>query len=102
MTIINEITNQLPIADVKGEGTISIKKTENAPSFGKTISDFLKAVNEDKIEAKESVSDILTGKSENLHETMAKLQESKISFELMLEIRNKLLESFKAIQRMPV
>ncbi len=100
--MINKITNQLPIVDVNGEKTATIKKSENTPEFGNIISTFLNAVNEDKIEAKEGVAEIITGKSENLHEAMMKLEESKLSFELMIEIRNKLLESFKEIQRMPV
>ena len=54
------------------------------------------------MDAKDSVAEIVTGESENLHEAMAKVEEGKISFELMLEIRNKLLQSFQEIQRMQV
>ena len=66
------------------------------------MSNFLDAVNNDQIDAKEAVADILTGKSEKLHEAMAKVEESKLRFELMIEVRNKLLEGFKEIERMPV
>lgn len=102
MSTINGIQNLQNIAKINNENLSPEIKSENSQSFGNMISDFLKAVNENKIEATESVADILTGKSENLHQTMAKVEESKLSFELMLEIRNKLLESFKEIQRMPV
>lgn len=102
MSTINEISNKLPIAHVNSEKTAKEKTDGNTPSFGNTISEFLRAVNEDQVEAKEGVVDIMTGKSENLHEAMAKVEESKLSFELMLQIRNKLVESFKELQRMPV
>ncbi len=79
-------------------------KTNEAKSkdFGDTISDFLKAVNDSQTQSSQKVSDVIEGKSENLHEAMISLEESKLSFQLMLEIRNKLLDSYKQIERMQV
>jgi flagellar hook-basal body complex protein FliE len=71
-------------------------------SFGDTIGDFLKTVNESQKESADAVTDIIQGKSENLHEAMAQLEESRLSFQLMLEIRNKLLESYQEIKRLQV
>ncbi len=101
MTEINQIQNQIIIPDIKQQESIPVKK-ENPISFGETIGQFLNAVNSAQVEAKENVAKIVTGESENLHEAMAKVEEAKISFELMLEIRNKLLQSFQEIQRMQV
>ena len=101
MTEIKQIQNQIVIPEIKQQETISVKK-EGTISFGNTIENFLDAVNDSQIDAKENVSNVVTGQSENLHEAMAKVEEAKISFELMLEIRNKLLQSFQEIQRMQV
>lgn len=81
--------------------TANTKET-NQKDFGDTISDFLKAVNDTQKESAQKVSDVIQGKSENLHEAMMMLEESKLSFQLMLEIRNKLLDSYKEIERMQV
>lgn len=77
-------------------------KSESAISFADTIKDFLNVVNESGTEAAGKVSDIIQGNSENLAEVMTSLAEARLSFQLMLEIRNKLLASFQQIQRMPV
>ena len=45
---------------------------------------------------------VINGESENLHEAMASLEEASLSFQLMLEIRNKLLESYKEVERMQI
>ena len=70
--------------------------------FGDTITDFIKSVNQKSKEAGKLATDVVQGKSQNLHEAMAAMEESGLSFKLMLEIRNKLLESFKEVQRMQV
>jgi flagellar hook-basal body complex protein FliE len=101
MNEIKGIQNQIIIPEIKQQETTVLKKDDSI-SFGDTISNFLDAVNTAQVDAKDSVSEIVTGESENLHEAMAKVEEAKISFELMLEIRNKLLQSFQEIQRMQV
>ncbi len=80
-------------------------KTEgkkNHPSFADTIGDFVSAVNDSQKNSSAKVADVIQGKSDNLVEAMTAMEESKLSFELMLEIRNKLLESYQEIQRMQV
>ncbi|HJM47121.1 MAG TPA: flagellar hook-basal body complex protein FliE [Candidatus Marinimicrobia bacterium] len=101
MNEIKGIQNQIIIPEIKQQETTVVKKDDSI-SFGDTISNFLDAVNTAQVDAKDSISEIVTGESENLHEAMAKVEEAKISFELMLEIRNKLLQSFQEIQRMQV
>ena len=101
MNEIKGIQNQIIIPEIKQQ-EITVVKKDDSISFGDTISNFLDAVNTAQVDAKDSVAEIVTGESENLHEAMAKVEEGKISFELMLEIRNKLLQTFQEIQRMQV
>ena len=70
--------------------------------FGETITDFVKAVNDAQKDSSKAISDIIEGKSQNLHQAMAKAEEAKLSFQLMLEIRNKLVDAYKEVQRMQV
>jgi len=80
----------------------ALKETSEGKGFGDTISDFIQAVNDKSKESAGLVSDVIQGKSQNLHEAMVSLEESGLSFKLMLEIRNRLLESYKEIQRMQI
>lgn len=77
---------------------------DSAPTrdFGQTISDFITAVNEDQVQAAQEASDVIQGKSENLHQAMATMEEASLSFQLMIEVRNKLLDSYQTLQRMQV
>ena len=100
MSEINNIANQITKINPEFQNKTNITTNEGSGDFSNAIGKFLKAVNQDQLQAKEAVADIVTGKSENLHEAMAKVEESKLSFELMLEVRNKLIDAYKEIQRM--
>jgi flagellar hook-basal body complex protein FliE len=77
-------------------------KGEKTRDFGETITDFIHSVNNKAKDAAEKASDVVQGKSQNIHQAMVALEESGLSFKLMLEIRNKLLESYKEVERMQV
>lgn len=70
------------------------------------FSDFLtKAVSE--VEEKMRVSDVerqkvLTGEANNLHQATIAAQEASVAFSLMVEVRNKLVESYQELMRMQV
>jgi flagellar hook-basal body complex protein FliE len=73
-----------------------------AVNFADTIREFLSAVNETQKEGAKKVAEVIRGESESLAEAMSALEEARLSFQLMLEIRNKLLESYQEIQRMQI
>ena len=98
---INQLTS-INFRDLVQNKQTSKANEVKGKDFGDTISDFLKAVNDSQKQSAQKVSDVIEGKSENLHEAMIMLEESKLSFQLMLEIRNKLLDSYKEIERMQV
>jgi flagellar hook-basal body complex protein FliE len=47
-------------------------------------------------------SKVLTGESTNLHQAMISMQEASVAFTLMVEVRNKLVESYQELMRMQV
>lgn len=74
----------------------------NQPTFADTIMGFVNAVNENQNLAAQKVTDLIQGRSENLADAMSAMEESRLSFTLMLEIRNKLLESYQEINRIAI
>lgn len=78
------------------------EKEREKVSFGDTIKGFLEAVNEAQKNSMEKVSNVIRGESDDLTGAMVSLEEARLSFNLMLEIRNKLIEAYKEIERMQV
>ncbi|UCH00867.1 MAG: flagellar hook-basal body complex protein FliE [Deltaproteobacteria bacterium] len=79
----------------------SEKVKQKAPvEFGKVIKGAINRVNRLEREANRSVVDLLQGKAD-IHETMIALQKADISMRLLLTIRNKVIEAYREIMRMP-
>lgn len=77
------------------------KKTEG-DSFGNMVHDYLMKVSADQEHAAEETKKVLADKSENVHDAMVALEEASLSFRMLLEIRNRMLESYNEIKRTPV
>ena len=73
-----------------------------APGFAQMFEDFIKGVDKKKkISAKET-QDLILGRSDNIHEAVVKSQEAGVAFNLMIEVRNKRVDSYKELMRMQV
>jgi len=59
-------------------------------------------VNEAQVQAGQAVDALMTGQSQDLHRTMVALQQADVSFQLMMQIRNKLVTAYEEIQRMQI
>jgi flagellar hook-basal body complex protein FliE len=75
----------------------------NAPtSFDQVLGNLVNEVDARQAAAGESVRGLLAGENVSLHQAMIATEEASISFQLMVEIRNKLLESYQEMMRMQI
>jgi len=70
--------------------------------FGKVFEQLVSSVDDKQKEAQSITRDVLLGKSDNLHQSMIAMQEAGVAFQLMVEVRNKVVESYQELMRMPV
>lgn len=75
---------------------------EEGPSFKDTLQSALAQVNGAQLDAGQLVNRLTSGENVDLHDVMISTEEASIAFELLMEIRNKLLEAYQEIQRMQV
>ena len=60
----------------------------------------LEQVDMAQTEAGREVEAFIAGEQENLHEVMIKLNQAKLSFHLMTEVRNKMMDTYQELIRM--
>ncbi len=66
------------------------------------IGNLAQSVSQKSQEAGNAVSAMMSGQDVPIHQAMIAIQESSVSFQLMVEVRNKLLESYQEMMRMQV
>ncbi len=89
-----ENQSQIPL-----EGQVNIE-SKNPSGFGKIIKAAINKTSALGQDADKSVMDLLKGKAA-IHETMIASQKAGISLSLLLAVRNKAIEAYKEIMRMP-
>jgi flagellar hook-basal body complex protein FliE len=68
-------------------------------SFKDVLGKFVNSVNDLQQQAASAERSFLKGETEDLHQVMIAVEEASVAFELLMEIRNKLLESYQQIMR---
>lgn len=87
-----------PRAAYGGVNTVQEPRT----SFADQLKNAVAEVNDLQTRREDMVEQMVTGEVTEVHDVMIAAKESQLAFELLLEIRNKLLESYQEIMRMQV
>ena len=72
----------------------------NAPSFDEVLGQLIQDVDTAQKEADLSIKQLAAGESNSIQDVVVKLEEADVAFQLMKEVRNKLLEAYKEVLTM--
>ena len=101
------VAGSIPFSELQklGSGALPQPLSPSQPagaSFGDLLGQMVNEVGAKQAVAGETVSGVLTGQNVSLHQAMIAMQEANVSFQLMVEVRNKLLESYQELMRMQI
>lgn len=93
----------VPVRGMPGETRPGIEPS-GAPneSFADLMKTFAADVNDLQFEAGNAIDMLATGEAADVHQVMVAVEQAGIALDLMLEIRNKLLEGYQELIRMQV
>lgn len=77
-------------------------KNEVNETFGNALTELIKTVNDSQQESQKAIQDFVSGNGVELHEVMIAGEKAKTNLELLMEIRNKAIDMFKELTRIPV
>jgi len=87
------------LSDLLNRQTIPLEKPRTE-DFGNMLKDLVEEVNQLQHEAAEKEKQFLRGEISDIHQVMIATEEAAVAFDLLMEIRNKLLDSYREIMRM--
>ncbi len=84
-------------------GTSELGATQPSnDSFANVLERMVEEVSAKQSIAAETVGALQSGQNVSLHQAVIAMEEANVSFQLMVEVRNKLLDSYQEIMRMQV
>ncbi|MCC6501723.1 MAG: flagellar hook-basal body complex protein FliE [Deltaproteobacteria bacterium] len=70
--------------------------------FAEVLKDSIEKVNSIQGEADQAIKGLATGQVNNIHETMIAIEKANLSFNMMVQVRNKLVQAYEEIMRTQV
>lgn len=89
----NSILNNLNISNTTEEKT-------NGTSFSNVLSDAISKVNDSEVNANNKIESLIKGEDVEMHEVMLEMQESVLSLQALIEVRNKTVEAYQEISKL--
>jgi flagellar hook-basal body complex protein FliE len=100
------VTKPLSPSDLQGLEAGAAALPTGAPqpaySFQNLLTDFVGEVSQKQAAAGDAVTGLLSGKDVSLHQAVISMEEANVSFQMMVQVRNKLLDSYQELMRMQV
>lgn len=75
-------------------------ETPKDDAFGNIITQAIDNVNKQRTESGKAVEALTSGVNKDIHGTMIAMEKSSISFQLLAQVRNKIIDAYKEVQRM--
>jgi len=71
-------------------------------SFGNVMADAVKTVDNVQKSSQASIERFLNGEGEELHHVALQQQQAAITFDVLLQVRNKVVQTYQEVMRMPI
>lgn len=88
---------------VENAGTVATQPA--APSeptdFVQTLQDTMQKVESLQTEAEKQVEGMVSGQGVDVHTAMIAVEKADLSFQLMMQVRNKIVDAYQQISQMP-
>jgi flagellar hook-basal body complex protein FliE len=94
----------IPITGVNpplaGTGALGSGPTQSSGNFSDTLKETLDEITRLQSAANRKVAGLVSGNGEDLPSTMIAVEQANVAFELMVEVRNKIVQAYQEISQM--
>ncbi|MGV8146341.1 MAG: flagellar hook-basal body complex protein FliE [Alkaliphilus sp.] len=99
---IQDVSTIFEIGKGKNLGLFENEEQKTDSTFSKLFADAISNVNMLEKKGESLAEDLATGKLDNIHEIMINTQKTEIAMQLVLQVRNKVLDAYREISRMQI
>jgi flagellar hook-basal body complex protein FliE len=99
---ISNINSLIPGLQQKTQINQPAEQTGSKPDFTEVFGNLINSVNSLQMDAAKAQELLATGDADDLHQVMIAVEKSGIAMDLLLEIRNRLVDAYQTLMRMPM
>src|SRR5580704_12859371 len=90
----DKLSPSLPVTPGEQPGALSPTQPSD-DSFSNLLGKLVNEVNSKQITASQAVNNVQAGGNVSLHQAVIAMEEANVSFQLMVEVRNKMLDAYQ-------
>jgi len=95
------------ISQVGGPGGVvpsqpGMGRVSGGQSFKDLLIDSMKRVNDMQLEADQAINRLAAGQTDNVAEVMTAVEKADLAFQLLMQIRNKLVDAYQEVRQMRI
>jgi len=90
------------IAALDPAHTAAVAAPAQSTGFTQMVSRGLDEVNTQLMSTQTDLQQLAVGDVQNLHQVMIHMEEARMSFQLLMQVRNRALETYQDLMKMPV
>ena len=99
---IGQINGLVPGLESKIGNSRVAGPPEDKAGFTELLNNLITSVNDLQLDAGKAQELMAAGEAADLHQVMIALEEAGVAMDLLLEIRNKLVDAYQSLMRMPM
>ena len=80
--------------------TPSTGTSGDTPGFGATLTDAMNKVNDLSASSDRQVSELVQGDRQDIHNVMIAVEKADVAFQLMMQVRNKIVNAYQEVSKM--
>ncbi len=98
--MIGQINPKLQVPEIRKPA--GLESSSGGVKFGEVLKDAIATVNELQKSSDVEIQKLMTGESQDLHSTLIAVQKADLSFQMMMQVRNKIVQAYQEIMRTQV
>lgn len=87
---------------VKPLETLSSANPAGAQSFGSVFQGALGEVRGTRADAERQMTSFMNGEQTDIHQVATSIQKAELTFEMAIEVRNKMMQAYQEVMRMQI
>jgi flagellar hook-basal body complex protein FliE len=97
---LNQLPGLTPLSGTGNPASPATPAASDGSSFGDLLQQALKEVNDTQTASEQEARNLMSGNATDMHTAILAVQKADVSFQMMMAVRSKLVDAYRAVMQM--